>query len=276
MMQYCVKFYEKFDEIMAIEGEPAHAEFFQNGYMYLSDESNCELYNKNYETQKKLGADVLKLDIKQTLGLFNELNLEANLNGIKGAFFGPKDGHLDPYSVLQGFIKKAKSLGAEYVYDEVTEIAIKNHQIDKLTTKKGYIFSSPIVINAAGAWAQELAKLASVHIPVEPTNHQNFICQVQDKFKKKVPPMIVFPDRSWFMVESQTNIIMGPTKLDQKPGINFDYSKDYFIDEIWPKLADNVYSFEKLKLDRGYTGLYEITPDENCILGEHPELRVFI
>ena len=275
MMQYSVKFYENFDEIMAIEGEPAHAEFCQNGYMYLSDESNWKLYNKNYETQKKLGANVLKLNMKQSLKIFNEIDLEVNLNGIKGAFFGLKDGRLDPYSVLQGFIKKAKSLGAEYVYDEVTEIAIKNHQINKLTSKKGDIFSSSIVINAAGAWAQELAKLAGIYIPVEPTNHQNFICQVQDKFKKKVPPMIVFPDRSWFMGESKSNIITGLTKLDQKPGFIFDYSKEYFIDDIWPKLAEKVYSFEKLKLERGYAGLYEITPDENCILGEHPELKGF-
>jgi len=274
MMQYSVKFYENFDEMMAVDGELAHAEFDQNGYMYLADESNWEIYNKKYETQKKLGADVVKLNLKQILEVFNKVNLKINLDRLKGAFFGPKDGHLDPYSTLQGFIKKAKRLGAKYVYDEVIGIIVSNHQMEKLKTKKGDVFGGPIVINAAGAWAQEVGKLAGVYLPVAPTNHQNYICLIKNKFKKKLP-MVVFPNRIWFIGESESTILTGLTKLDQKPGFIFDWSRDYFIDDIWPKLAERVPLFETLKLERGYAGLYEITPDECCILGEHPELTGF-
>lgn len=275
MMQYSVKVYENFDEIMSVGGEPINIEFKQNGYMYLTDESNWGIYNKKYETQKKLGADVVKLNLKQILEVFNKGGLEINVNGLKGAFFGPKDGRLDPYSVLQGFIKKAKSLGAKYVYDEVIGITISNHQVEKLTTKKGDLFSSRVIINAAGAWAQEVGKLAGVYLPVEPTNHQRFICLIKNGFKKKFPTFVVFPNRVWFMIESKFTIGTGLTKLDQKPGFSFDWSRDYFLNDIWPRLAERVPLFETLKLEHGYAGLYENTPDECCILGEHPELKGF-
>jgi FAD-dependent oxidoreductase domain-containing protein 1 len=274
MMQYSVPFYENFDKIMAVEGEPAHAEFRQRGYMYLADESNWERYNTNYETQKRLGADVVILTPRQILECFNEINLGINLDGLKGAFLGPRDGRLDPYSVLQGFIKKAKSLGAKYVYDEVTGFTIKNHRIIKLTTKKGEAFSGPVVVNAAGAWAQEVGKLADIYLPVLPTNHQNYLCLITKKFRDRLP-MTVFPNRIWFMGESESKILTGLTKLDQKPGFIFDWDRDHFMDNVWPKLAERIPLFETLKLERGYAGLYEITPDECCILGEHPELKGF-
>ena len=70
-------------------------------------------------------------------------------------------------------------------------------------------------------------------------------------------------------------ILTGLTRLDQKSGFIFDWDRDYFMDTVWPKLAERVPLLETLKLERGYAGLYEISPDECCILGEHPELQGF-
>jgi glycine/D-amino acid oxidase-like deaminating enzyme len=87
--------------------------------------------------------------------------------------------------------------------------------------------------------------------------------------------MVVFPNRVWFMGESESTILTGLTKLDQKPGFIWDWDRSHFFENVWPKLAERVPLFDKIKLERGYAGLYEITPDECCILGEHPELKGF-
>ena len=87
--------------------------------------------------------------------------------------------------------------------------------------------------------------------------------------------MVVFPNRIWFMGESEPQILTGLTKPDQEPGFNFDWDRDYFMATVWPMLAEKAPLFDTLKLERGYAGLYEITPDECCILGEHPEVRGF-
>lgn len=275
IMLYSVPFYENFDEAMAVGGEPAHAEFHQNGYFYLTDENNWEFYNTNYETQKKLGADVQQLTPKQTSDIFNKkIGLEINLEGIKATFFGPRDGRLDPYGVLQGFIKKAKNLGAKYIYDEVTGITVKNHRIEKLMTKKGDAFTGPVVVNAAGPWAQEVGKLAGIHLPVVPTSHNKYVCALTKKFNKRLP-MVIFPNRACFMGESESKILCSLRKLEQEPGFIFEWDRDHFMNNVWPKLAERMPLFETLKLERGYAGLYEVTPDECPILGEHPEIKGF-
>jgi glycine/D-amino acid oxidase-like deaminating enzyme len=47
---------ERFDEEMAVDGEKAHAELRQVGYLFLGAEHNWETLRKQYELQKSLGS----------------------------------------------------------------------------------------------------------------------------------------------------------------------------------------------------------------------------
>ena len=57
---------------------------------------------------------------------------------------------------------------------------------------------------------------------------------------------------------------------------DFRWEKSKFEEKIWPELVDFIPSFDRLKILRGWAGLYEVnTLDGNAILGEWPELRGF-
>ena len=48
------------------------------------------------------------------------------------------------------------------------------------------------------------------------------------------------------------------------------------MDILWPELVEFVPAFDRLKLVRGWAGLYAVnTLDGNAILGEWPELKGF-
>ncbi len=53
--QYSIDFYEKFDERMEVNGEKAHAEFRQRGYLFLASEKNWPLIQSHYQFQKSWG-----------------------------------------------------------------------------------------------------------------------------------------------------------------------------------------------------------------------------
>jgi len=61
--QYGLDIFENFDETMEVDGDEAHAEFKQRGYLFLASEKNWPMIKKNYEIQKALGADVSLLSI---------------------------------------------------------------------------------------------------------------------------------------------------------------------------------------------------------------------
>ena len=91
--KYSLKFYETFDETMAVDGEKAHAEFRQRDYLFLANEKIWPLIKKHCEFQTRMGAAVELLSVDDTRKIFPHLNTSK----LAGASFGPKDGYLDPY-----------------------------------------------------------------------------------------------------------------------------------------------------------------------------------
>lgn len=80
----------------------------------------------------------------------------------------PDDGWLDPNGVLQGFRRKARSLGARYVADRVTGIDCVGSAVTGVRLESGATLGAGAVINATGAWAKEICALVGMPLPVEP------------------------------------------------------------------------------------------------------------
>jgi FAD-dependent oxidoreductase domain-containing protein 1 len=269
--QYGTRFYENFDETMAVDGEKAHAEFRQRGYLFLANEKNWPLIKKHYEFQTKLGAAVELLSVKETLKIIPHLNPRD----LVGASFGPKDGYLDPYGTLQGYIKKAKSLGTTYIHDEVTEIWKEGRQVMGVMTRKGDRYNGAVVVNAAGPWAAEVGRMAGVELPVDPVRRMVFVFRPSEIFDYDLP-LVIDVTGLYFRHETGKIIMTGKSILEEPSGFNFKVDNSLFTEEIWPILADRVPVFDRLKLIKGWAGLYEINRlDSNALLGEHPEIKGF-
>lgn len=269
--QYSIDFYEKFDEAMAVNGEKAHAEFRQRGYLFLASETNWPLIEKNYHFQKRLGANVNLLSVEEALRIIPHLNPK----GLVGASFGRRDGYLDPYGTLQGFIKKARSLGVRYVNDEVTGILRDRSQVNGVTTRKGDKYTGAVIVNAAGPWAAEVGKMAGADLPVDPVRRMVFVFQPSEIFSYDLPLVIDVTDL-YFRHETGKVIMTGKSILNEPPGFNFKVDNGFFNQTMWPILADRIPVFDRLKLIKGWSGLYEINRlDSNALLGEYPGLKGF-
>jgi glycine/D-amino acid oxidase-like deaminating enzyme len=269
--QYSIGFYEQFDERMEVNGEKAHAEFRQRGYLFLANENNWPLIQSHYQFQKKLGAKVELLSIEETLKIIPHLNPE----GLVGASFGQRDGYLDPYGTLQGFIKKARNLGVRYVNDEITGILKDRSQVNGVTTRKGDKYTGAVIVNAAGPWAAEVGKMAGVDLPVDPVRRMVFVFQPSEIFNYDLP-LVIDVTGLYFRHETGKVIMAGKSILDEPPGFNFKVDNAFFNQTMWPILADRIPVFDRLKLIKGWSGLYEINRlDSNALLGEYPGLKGF-
>jgi len=269
--QYSIDFYEKFDEARAVNGEKAHAEFRQRGYLFLASETNWPLIQSHCQFQKKLGAKVELLSVEETLKIIPHLNPE----GLVGASFGQRDGYLDPYGTLQGFVRKARSLGVHYIYDEVTGILREGSRVTGVITRKGDKYTGAAVVNAAGPWAAEVGKMAEVNLPVDPVRRMIFVFQPSEIFNYDLP-LVIDVTGLYFRHETGKVIMAGKSILDEPPGFNFKVDNAFFNQTMWPILADRIPVFDRLKLIKGWSGLYEINRlDSNALLGEYPGLKGF-
>ncbi|MGD9048881.1 MAG: FAD-binding oxidoreductase, partial [Anaerolineae bacterium] len=111
--------------------------------------------------------------------------------GYAGGTFGIQDGTIDAYAVLMAYRAKARSLGAEFLHDEVVEILRHGSRITGLRLASGGSLVSRIVVNCSGAWAAQVARTAGVTLPVKPQKCQVFVLDTEVKPDGALPLTIL-------------------------------------------------------------------------------------
>jgi len=267
--QFAFEFMQDFEAEMAVDGAQPRISWHREGNLFILDEKNKKRAQNEMAMQLDLGCQVewwSEEKLTQRLP-------HCSLDGYVGATYGPNDGTMDPYAVLMGFKAKARSLGAQYITDEVIQICRQSGHVTGVKLASGKELKSDMVLNCAGAWAAEIAKTVGVDIPVAPVKRQVFAVDPQIK-QKSLPRLTVLPSGLYIAQETGGILFISKTMAQDPVGYDFNWDEKRFMDVIWPEAAEFNPQLETLKLIRGWAGLYaENTLDANAILGEWPELK---
>ena len=270
--QYGLNIFEKFDDIMARGGEKAHAEFKQRGYLFLANEKNWQALKWNYDVQKGLGAQVSLLN-KDDL---RELVPHLKVDDVAGGCFGSRAGYLDPYGVLQGYVNKGKELGVAYLNEEVMGIEVTGKRIGGVVTDKGTNIGCGIVVNAAGPYATHMGNMVGIDLPVEPLRRMAYVFDPAIKFDYDLPLVVDTDGALYFRHETGKTILTSRAISNEQFGFNFEWDRDYYMDIVWPQIAERVSTFDTARLIRGWAGLYGMNRmDGNAIVGQLGEVEGF-
>ena len=138
-------------------------------------------------------------------------------------------------------------------------------------------FHPKIVINCTGAWLPITSKLYNHPSPVQPVRRQ---ISVFSSHKEDLSEHGMMVDTSGLYLHpegSHTGLFLaGYSNRDEKPGYRFDYDGEPFFDkQIWQRLyrRGNRNHFDEIKHVRGWSGLYEVSPDRTGILWKVEDLE---
>jgi glycine/D-amino acid oxidase-like deaminating enzyme len=200
------------------------------------------------------------------------------LDDIRWGLFGPDDGYANPREVLFGLRAGAAAAGAEYVADEVVGVDVAAGRVTGVRLASGATLAAPVVVNAAGALAGRVAALAGLSVPVEPVRQLLFRCTLPRPWPTRFP-MVVDPGGvHWrhddpVAPDDPDRITLAFTKWDEPPGENFACDDARWEHEFYPALVRRMPALADVADVHGWAGLYEMTPDHNPVLGEHPAVR---
>ncbi len=245
-------------------------DFHQVGYLFLTKEQKTwRAFCECVKIQRRFGVPVEILapeEVKRRWPYLEAKNL-------KGGIFGPEDGYVDPYDVTMAIAKKARKMGI-FIREktEVLDIRLKNGQIEGVETAQGFI-SSKIIVNAAGAWGGEIARMAGIDLPVRPFRRQVFITKAFDDIPRPVP-MIIDQDTQFYIRGYAPGILMGMTDLDEPSSFHTHVDRE-FLERVTATALETAPVMERAEILRGWGGLYAMTPDENPIIGGFPETEGF-
>lgn len=273
MVQHSVRFWKQFDERMGTPGERPRAWFRQRGYLFLADAAAAPGLMSRFELERRAGAVVQLLSPEQVADLVPD----ARLDDIVFGMLGPEDGYANPREVLSGFHRAAAAAGVAFFQDEVVGLHVAGGRVTGVALAGNDDIDAPVVVNAAGAWAGAVARLAHLPVPVEPMRQMLFRSTLPHTWPYRFP-MLVDPGGVHWRHDDATDaggpdrLIAAFTNWGERVGEQFDADRSRWSREFYPAMVRRVPSLAGMTDVEGWAGLYEMTPDHNPVIGPHPAL----
>jgi sarcosine oxidase subunit beta len=263
LSQEAVRVFERFEQEFGV-----NMEFRQVGYLFLAQsEEVWQEFLTNVELQRRHNVPVEALSPDEIKHRWPYLNVED----LRGGTFCAKDGYADPYMAAMGFANAARRLGVRIEEQtKVTTIRMEGGKVRGVETTNGPI-AAPVVVNVAGPWGGEIAKLAGLNLPVKPYRRQVFVTKAFDAIPKPVPMILDIEPAFYFRGEGP-GVLMGMSDPHEPSSfnLNWDYS---FMEKVIDKAFHRAPILEEAEIGRGWGGLYAITPDDNPIIGAMPGIE---
>lgn len=238
------------------------------GYLFLASPAGEAVLRANHAVQKQEGCTVELLDPGAAKARFPWISAD----GLALASHGTaNEGWFDGPSLMQGFRRKARELGATYIADDAVSF-----DDDGVLLKAGGRLQARTVVLAAGAWSGEVAGRSGIALPVEPRRRSVFVFDVRES--PGLTPLTIDPSGAWFRPEGRFYIGgTTPAEGNDPPDAPLEVQHQEWDEMVWPALAARVPAFEAAKVVNAWAGYYEYnTFDQNGIVGRHPQIENLI
>ena len=244
-------------------------------------------------------------EFKHLAGKFRALGLEydlvspseikdkyplINTEGLVGGAWDPEEGYVDPYSVTMGLAAGARKYGGKIQ---------RNCQIDSITrlpnghwrlTAGEEVFECEILVNCAGFWADEVARMAGTRLPITNMEHQYLVTESMPSVEALgyELPMIRDTDSQYYLRQEGNGLLLGPWEQDcrqawqqTKGRAPWSFGQELFQDD-WDRLGDGLEAiFHRIPdladsgIKRGVNGAISFAPDGRPMIGPMPGVPNF-
>jgi glycine/D-amino acid oxidase-like deaminating enzyme len=224
------------------------------------------------------GVEVALVDAAEAQRLCPFLEAE----GLLAAAYTPGDIYVEePRFLLEAYLAAARQLGVEVLpHTPLTGIVVRDGEVTAVETSRGTI-ATPLVVDAAGSWARQVARLAAAEVPVVPTRHQLFI---SDPIAGVAPeyPIVRLIDVAVYLRPARGGLMLGgfeadPLPLDptERPGFTMaDVPLDMrVLDAQTASVGRQVPALQDLTIQEHRGGLFTMTADGRFVVGPVPGPR---
>ncbi len=241
----------------------ATADLRQVGYLFVATSAaQMDQLAANVEMQHRVGLrDVRVLSRDEVAAITPSLNVED----VHGGTFCPSDGLAGPNEVTSGYVAAARRQGAQVVDGVGVDAIERDGDAVRAVLAAGTRVSTPLVVNCAGPYAAAVGALASVAVPVKPFRRHLFLTE---RFHlDPEPPMTVDVATSFYFHGEGDGLLLGMS--DPAEPSSFDTSVDWgFLEHLVEHATHRLPALEQAGIKTGWAGLYEVSPDNQAIVGE--------
>lgn len=244
-----------------IGGDPG---FRPVGLLVLAGPDEAPHLERNARHARTLGARVDLISPAEAQAIVPQVVTDD----IALASYEPESGYADPSSTANALVNRARELGATVVqYTRVEAILTAGSRVTGVRTEAGVV-SAPVVAACPGLWTGRLLTPLGIEVSIKPTRHQMCFFRRPAGFGQH-PAIIDRPQLTYMRPEHGDLMIHGLSTYDEVVDAD-DYDEGVDREEILRNahlIARRFPIMENGLSMGGYSGLYDVTPDKQPVLG---------
>ncbi|MFD1796263.1 FAD-binding oxidoreductase [Paracoccus aurantiacus] len=175
--------------------------------------------------------------------------------------------------LLNGFAKLLRRRGGTIQHDAPAKAIDRSDGLWQVTTPAGR-FSAPVIVNAAGAWADEVAKSAGIGpLGLVPHRRNAAILPAPEHHDIAAWPMVVNASERWYFKPEAGKLMFSPCDAIATQPMDA-WSDDMELAEGLDRFSQDV-TYEVTRVERSWAGLRTFAPDHVPVIGFDPSAEGF-
>eukprot|EP00927_Polykrikos_kofoidii_P064866 TRINITY_DN6060_c0_g1_i1.p1 TRINITY_DN6060_c0_g1~~TRINITY_DN6060_c0_g1_i1.p1 ORF type:complete len:912 (-),score=120.25 TRINITY_DN6060_c0_g1_i1:181-2916(-) len=272
---------------LGLEKETGIQSWVENGGLFVANnKERLAEYQRLYTLGEYYGIESRMLTPKEILDIYPILNVDD----VYGGMYSPTDGTIDPAGIVMAYKKAATTRGAIFIegcgVDAIETEAYQSigRQRRRVTAIQaaGQRVQTKFVVNCAGAWANHIASMAGVQIPLRALKHAYIVTEKLEGVHPGLPNMRDHDLSIYFKTQGDSLALGG---YEQNPEFwpevdpNFNFG---LFDLDWDTFGQNMEGhiqrcpqIETVGIKSTVCGPESFTPDHKALVGPDVELGGF-
>lgn len=252
------------------EGFAGYPLWSRRAWLYIARSEQLERLHAWYAHAHALVPGIERLDAAQTL-----LRAPMLREGYAaGSVHEPEGADLDVDALHQGFLRTAQRSGAQLVYDAELAAIERTNGVWRVRTRRDDSYEAHVLVNAAGAWGDEIAALAGVRpLGLEPRRRTAIIFPAPPRFDLDAAPVVVDIDEHFYFKPDAGKLLGSPA--DETLCAPGDVQPEELDVAIAAARIEEAVCFPITRIERKWAGLRTFAPDRTPVVGFDDEVEDF-
>jgi glycine/D-amino acid oxidase-like deaminating enzyme len=244
-------------------------------------EKRAEEFRHLRKVSREAGLEVEPLDETEARRLWPLMDFSK----ARAILWCPSDGCMTPKCVANAYAHQCRKLGVQIVTTApVEQIVCRNGRVEGVVTNHGMIHCR-YAINAAGAHAYHIAKLAGLELPIVPVRHEYFVTVPMEGLSASLPSFRI-PELTLYGRVRDGGLLLGgwePAALrtdprsfglnQSPPAVQTDWQVLNQFEASFSALFPTAQVSQKHWVGKGWP---TFTPDGRFIIGESSRVKGFV
>lgn len=231
------------------------------GALHVGGPGDIDVLGDVFESGRRLTPGIARLSAAEVLAKVPALRPDA----VSGGVFEPDARDIDTNALLQGFLRRLRAAGGSVFLDAPVARIERERKSWRITAGHRELHAA-VIVNAAGAWCDEIAALAGLSpLGLAPKRRTAFLIQSPEGLDARSWPLTIGARENLYFKPDAGKLLISPA--DETPSAPVDAQPEELDIAVAVERLAALTTIEVRRIEHKWAGLRTFAPDKTPVVG---------